>query len=175
MKLCCAETTKPRASSDAYILLARVVETEYGCALPRIDRTANGKPFFPDRPDIHFSLSHTGTHVLCAVSDCPVGVDVELVRTVRDGVPERVCTGDELKLFDFHDLWVLKESYIKLHGGTLSWMSRIAFSRVGDRILTPDRCSFARLYSGIAGCRAAVCSAADSFPDAVEFISIGEI
>ena len=47
--------------------------------LPRVARTEKGKPYFPDFPNLHFSLSHTNGASLCALSDSLVGVDIEPV------------------------------------------------------------------------------------------------
>jgi 4'-phosphopantetheinyl transferase len=63
-----------------------MVADVYGAALPAVKKHRTGKPYFPDRPDIFFSLSHTSTHVLCAVASTPVGVDIEAIRPVRPGV-----------------------------------------------------------------------------------------
>ncbi len=38
-----------------------------------------GKPYFPS-PRCQFNLSHSGTLALCALSDRPVGVDIQMVR-----------------------------------------------------------------------------------------------
>ena len=37
----------------------------------------NGKPYFKNRKEIHFSLSHSEERVMCIISDEPVGCDVE--------------------------------------------------------------------------------------------------
>lgn len=39
----------------------------------------NEKPYFPDN-EVFFSLAHCGDYAVCAVSDVPVGVDIELPR-----------------------------------------------------------------------------------------------
>ena len=42
----------------------------------------NEKPYFPDN-EVFFSLAHCGDYAVCAVSDVPVGVDIELPRGRR--------------------------------------------------------------------------------------------
>lgn len=86
--------------------------------LPPVGRSPRGKPFFPGREDCFFSLSHSGGIALCALSDGPVGVDVELVRPRRAGLPAYVLSRGELARFDgsweeFYRLWTLKESWCK--------------------------------------------------------------
>ena len=42
----------------------------------------HGKPVLQDHPHLHFSLSHSGEWAVCALSDTPVGVDVERIRPI---------------------------------------------------------------------------------------------
>ena len=42
-----------------------------------LGHTEDGKPFFPDLPQIHFSLSHSGEYIACAFSDEEVGLDLQ--------------------------------------------------------------------------------------------------
>ena len=124
---------------------------------PPSERRETGKPYFPDRPDICFSLSHTKTHLLAAVSGRPVGADIETRRPVRPGVAERVCAPEELGAFDFFELWVLKESFVKVTGETRVNPRNVRFGRAGGALVTPDPGIRARLFDAIPGCAAAVC------------------
>ena len=74
-----------------------------------------------------FSLSHAGGMALCAVSDGPVGCDIELVRDAPFDIAPRVfCPGERVYLLAARDeadarrrfftLWTLKESYMKMTG-----------------------------------------------------------
>ena len=167
-----------RGTEVVYDLLGRVFYDEYGGDLPEIEKTLNGKPYFPDRPEIFFSLSHSRTHVLCALSDHPVGVDIESPREISARALTFFCSPDESALFEPLDLWVLKESYIKLMGGTLGLMKVLRFSREGDgdvggpgdvgrgTIIAPDGAVWARLYH-FDGCCAAVCSLGGDLPEEI--------
>ena len=154
-------------SPAVYSLLEYAFKKEYGESLPDIVKTANGKPFFPDRPEVHFSLSHAKTHVLCALSDCPVGADIESPRLISERAIQYFCSPNELTLFDPLDLWVLKESYIKLIGGTLALVKTIHFSCESGNIITPDKSSISKLYR-IGECRAAVSVKGNLMPESVE-------
>ena len=154
LKACCCDSTSKK---DTRSLLALAFRELYGAPLPMVEKDVNGKPFFPDRPDIYFSLSHTKSHVMVVIGDIPCGCDIEAIRHVRAGLPERVCSREELSFFDFFQCWVLKESFIKLSGDTSLPIDRTCFSLSGGRIVTPDPSVSARLYD-CPGCRAAVCS-----------------
>jgi len=138
-----------------------------GEPIPEIQKTPNGKPYFPDRPDVYFSLSHSRTHVLCALSDKPVGVDIESPRTISERAVIYFCSNEELALFDPLDLWVLKESYVKLFGETMAMIKSLRFSRDGDRIVAPDKSVISKLYRS-GDYRAAVCSIYEAPPDSIE-------
>ncbi len=107
-------------------LLAAAVKDCWGWAsLPDIARSARGKPFFPARPGHRFSLSHSGGIALCALSDGgEVGVDVEVVRPRRPGLPQYALSEAELARFDgtwedFCRIWTLKESRCKMEDSPL--------------------------------------------------------
>ena len=160
-----------KTGSDAVrALLGHAYRAEYGGALPEIAKTPRGKPFFPDRPDVHFSLSHSRTHVLCAISAFPVGADIESPRHISRSAMRFFCSPEELLLFDPLDLWVLKESYLKLLGGTLPDIRKMRFSRDGEKITAPDETAFPRLYR-VGDCRAAVSSFGEMPADSVIHVS----
>lgn len=66
--------------------------------------TPNGHPYFKNRKDIFFSLSHSGKYAMCVISDSEVGCDVESYATAKD--------------IDL-DKWTKMESYLKATDGTI--------------------------------------------------------
>jgi len=156
-------------SAAVYALLEYAWYLKTGEKLPGIEKTPNGKPYFPDRHDAHFSLSHARTHVLCALSGHPVGVDVESARPVSDRVTRYFCLPGELDSFEPLDLWVLKESYLKMLGGTLVDVKKIRFSRQGHEIISSDRNALIKLYR-IGECHAAVSSLVEAPPDTITLV-----
>lgn len=137
----------------AWPLLAWAVRDCWGWrTLPPVERSPRGKPFFPGEVGRWFSLSHSGGIALCALSeDGPVGVDVELVRPRRAGLPAYVLSPAELARFDggwedFYRLWTLKESWCKREDAPLFPPREVP---------VPPPCPH-RSYAG-EGWRAAVC------------------
>ena len=115
-------------SLGAGLLLKHACE-EYGLAGEDgfLDRNEYGKPFFVNRPGLHFSLSHSGDWAMCVLSPFTAGCDIEKIRPFHQAVPKRVFTGEERRLLSeegkqgrgektFCRLWTLKESFLKATG-----------------------------------------------------------
>ena len=153
--------------SLAWPLLGRAVRLCWGWeALPPVVRSPRGKPLFAGLEDRWFSLSHSGGIALCALSDRPVGVDVELVRPHRPGLPAYALSEGELAGCDgsweeFCRLWTLKESWCKREDSPLFPPRRVA---------APPPCPH-ESYAG-PGWRGAVCCH-DSPPGTVCWVDLG--
>ena len=179
LKIMCSPLCGGNGSAAVYSLLEQLYLVEYGAALPDIKKTPNGKPYFPDKPELFFSLSHARTHVLCALSDKPVGADIESPRQLCERVIRFFCSPEELSMFDPLDLWVLKESYIKLVGGTLPMVKELRFSRRIDELpdansrndifIASDESCSSRLYR-IGDCRAAISTHGGDLPDTINVL-----
>lgn len=153
----------------AWPLLAAAARRVWGWErLPAVDRSSRGKPFFASMEDRHFSLSHSRGYALCALSDSPVGADIEVVRPRREGL-FAYCLGEaELAAFDgtwedFFRLWTLKESWCKREDSPLF---------PPKDILTPPPCPH-RSYFG-EGWRAAVCCH-DAPPEDIVWLEFREV
>lgn len=95
--------------------------------LPQMEKDCYGKPYFPEYPWIHFSLSHTKGCVCCALSEERVGIDVERRRPQKymEQILRRFSQTEQ-RLWEempkeererlFFRMWVLKESYVKADG-----------------------------------------------------------
>lgn len=110
------------------VLLSYALRRELGMdRLPEIARTDRGKPYFPGRPDLAFSWSHSGSLAVCALSRRPVGVDIELVRPRRETLPSYALTEAEQAEYRalgggwpaFYALWTRKEAWCKYTGDGL--------------------------------------------------------
>ena len=111
----------------AYRLLQRALQQEYGITdLPQFSYAPNGKPSLIHHTPytIHFSISHCNKAVACALSDSPVGIDVETFAHYSEDVARRVMNESELQEIltsarpevTFTRLWTMKESFYKLTG-----------------------------------------------------------
>ena len=118
-----------RLSLAAGLLLNRALR-DCGLQAGEIQTGEYGKPCFPTLPGFHFSLSHSGSMALCAVSDMSLGCDIELIRGDRLRLAERFfhpreCAWlhslpEDERQAGFFRLWTSKESFIKAIGRGLS-------------------------------------------------------
>ncbi len=94
-----------------------------------LERTEKGKPYFPVRSDIHFSISHSQDQWACVIADQPVGLDIQYHKKGRlDHIPSRFFHPQEATWLEnltetpalwrraFFDIWAAKESYVKWTG-----------------------------------------------------------
>ncbi|WP_418724739.1 4'-phosphopantetheinyl transferase family protein [Dysosmobacter sp.] len=112
---------KRREPLCAYLILCRALWEQYRWrALPPIRTTSLGKPYFPDHPDVHFNLSHTAGAVLVALSDRPVGVDIERIRPVSPRTMRRLADVQTERAF--FESWVRREARSKRSGAGVGTM-----------------------------------------------------
>lgn len=143
---CPISTNEKRAQHDtAYALLRYAVENVYQCPLPEIARSDRGKPYFPTAPEISFNLSHCDGFAVCSIGVSPLGVDVERIRPLRQGVLRRAFSTKEAAAVEnsscpdkaFFRRWTLKESYVKAIGIGISYpLHTVCFDLQGERILS---------------------------------------
>ena len=117
-------------SLAAQWLLQQLLEETCGITDSVLHRDSSGQPYLTGC-DLFVSLSHCDDMVACAVSEEPVGIDIERIRPVKEGLCRRVCTPEELaylqaapeelssdpaSLRRFFEIWTGKEAYFKKCG-----------------------------------------------------------
>ena len=135
----------------------------------------NEKPRLAHVAGLHFNLSHSGTRVLCAISDHEFGCDVERVAQADMNLARRCFHGAEyaalLQCADpaernelFYRYWTLKESFMKATGLGFQLPLKDFCVTPGDggiaiRQNVDDRSYFFKEFDRNDGYRYAVCSA----------------
>lgn len=99
---------------------------------------ANGKPFFEGANNPFFNISHSGDWVVCALSEQPVGIDIEAINEIDIFLFFPYLSPLEKQLFThqqnadlslFYRIWTLKESLLKATGyGLLYPLEKLCFS-----------------------------------------------
>ncbi|MCR5312828.1 MAG: 4'-phosphopantetheinyl transferase superfamily protein [Bacteroidaceae bacterium] len=113
----------------AYLLLCKGLEKEYGIKeKPVFEYGEHGKPSIIGHANIHFNLSHCKTAVACAISNEPVGIDIESVRKAKEPLVKYCMNDAECETIfsaanpdmEFTKLWTQKESVFKLTGSGIN-------------------------------------------------------
>lgn len=149
------EKLNGRSGHDAaWQLLTALYRQETGGVMPDTQKTAQGKPFFPDH-NYHFSIAHTREHAFCCLSRNNVGIDAEdMDRQIDLRLAERILSPAEKARFDAAPdpraallrLWVLKEATAKLTGrGWGSYLYETDLDPEDPRIQIIDGCYVAVL------------------------------
>ncbi|PRT33997.1 4'-phosphopantetheinyl transferase family protein [Bacillus wiedmannii] len=121
-----------KRSIIAELLLRHSLKKEFGINREQVQFTKNsfGKPMLKNFEQIYFNLAHSGDWVVCGVSDVPIGIDVEIIKSIDLDIAKTFFSLGEYKdiinqpkekqITYFYKLWTLKESYVKAEGEGLS-------------------------------------------------------
>ncbi|GIN69094.1 MULTISPECIES: 4'-phosphopantetheinyl transferase family protein [Bacillus] len=167
------------------VLARSIIRETFGLPYDRITFTAGryGKPSAEGLPDFHFNISHSGSWIVCAAGDCPVGVDVEKIKPVNFDIAERFFSPEEHRdlmakseserLSYFYHLWTMKESFVKQAGKGLSLpLDSFTVKLAEDgrvSLKTPPNYPpcYIKTYELDPDYKMAVCSAAPDFPEEI--------
>ena len=97
----CRSAERRRQGIGAELLLILALRAASAGLQPPLAIAAQpeGKPYLMDS-DYHFSLSHSGSFAACALSDAPVGIDLERRVRMRDALLLRSFSPEEQALYE---------------------------------------------------------------------------
>jgi 4'-phosphopantetheinyl transferase len=151
-----------------------------------------GKPAPDGYNGIHFNISHSGQWVVAALSPASVGVDVERMRKVPEGVAHRFFSDAENKMLQnalnesqkaeiFFTLWTLKESFLKAIGkGLTKSLGSFTIVETGQKQYSlandPEADGFfLKTFELCEGYKLAACAANENFYDQIKFLNPNEL
>lgn len=118
------------------ILLFKMIKRIYGKDRFEIKYNKNGKPLCDF---CFFSISHSGDFAAVAVSDDPIGVDIQIPGGFKKREKYMLFSPEECGFVNaadsenrFFTLWTMKEAYIKAEGGVLSDAAKISLVCGGE-------------------------------------------
>ena len=112
------------ACLKSYVMLRNLLE-QRGLSHPFLfDHNEHGKPSLKDHPEVHFNLSHCKNGIAVAVSNQPVGIDIESYHLAGDGLLRYTMNEEEQRIINesddpvrtFTEYWTKKEAVFKLRG-----------------------------------------------------------
>ena len=132
---CRFDADSARAAGAGWLLQYALIQAGVPAPAQTFTKNSWGKPLLADRDAPHFSLSHGGCWVLCAVGDSPLGVDVELPRCTM-AIARRFFHPAELESLAAQPLPLQSDSLCRL------WTGKEAFVKALGRGLTLPLDSF---------------------------------
>lgn len=160
------------------VLIRRALKDRCGMSNSAIAFSSStfGKPFLKSNPEYHFNISHSKKYVVGAISETPVGIDVEEIGKMDMRIADRFFTLQEKQYIlgcsnaerprAFYHIWTRKEAYIKREGRGF----QIPLSSIN--VLTPDTCFHLIFENREALCH--VCSC-ESISPTIEHLTMDSI
>lgn len=137
-----------KQSIVGYNLLKNGVKKLFNRGIEHIYFSENGKPLLSF---CYFSISHSENAVVCAISDLPVGVDIQKIMDipVREQYPifsqeesDFVNQIPNLQQKRFFEIFTKKEALVKLCGNKLSECNSLDISNIKFEILEKSKYIF---------------------------------
>jgi len=109
-----------KTRSLAAELLVRELLQSLGITTAVLHRHLNGQPYLTGC-DLFVSISHSDRMVACALSEGPIGIDIERIRPLDLKICRHLCTEEEKAYCgeDLHrlfEIWTAKEAWFKKQG-----------------------------------------------------------
>ncbi|MBE5780212.1 MAG: 4'-phosphopantetheinyl transferase superfamily protein [Clostridiales bacterium] len=171
-------------NTERLLLHAKEYAALLGLKVPTplvLHKTPEGKPCFPRLPQVHVSISHSGSYWLCAFAHEPIGADLQIHRPLsfRAIVKRMYHPLEQAYVQDdpraFFDVWAAKESYVKFTGMGIRRSLFPSFCTVSGHTLAPQT-EGARLIhlpppTGYSLC---LCTTAAGEVEVIPFVSLSE-
>lgn len=118
--------------------------------------SGHGKPYAKGL-NVHFSISHSGDYVACAVSDKEIGIDIEKIREINPEISKRFACESELEYIKTHpnglfEIWTLKEAYFKCIGTGLGTDIKDVSFEISEKDISCSEkgfdCAFVNIENG---------------------------
>ncbi len=113
---------------DHYDFVKTIAARKYNISKKNLNIlfSKHGKPYFENIMDFHFNISHSKDLITVAISESPVGIDIEYIRNPDLRIAKRFCDEEYNYITErdstirFFEIWTKKEAYLKYKGTGLS-------------------------------------------------------
>jgi 4'-phosphopantetheinyl transferase len=122
---------KQRNKSSMYnsllgnLLLIEAFKNKYKKnVLGAVERSEHGRPFLPKPYEFDFNISHSGSYIVCAIGEGPLGIDIEKLKSINIQPLKAFFSAAEWadlntspeQQTDVLKLWTKKEAILKADG-----------------------------------------------------------
>ena len=177
-----------RLGKDQRLSLGAGILLQHGFRQAGIEYAAlsygpHGKPSLADGNHVHFNLTHSGRMAACAISNHPVGIDIEEERRFEEDFCRYVFQDREIEWVQrnaenanagFTALWTIKESLMKYWGTGVSLEPKTIFIDQNEPIravckdFSCQKLHFTRY--ALQGYQLTVCSEYRTFSDRLDWL-----
>ena len=139
------------------LLAEKLLAEQFGIADGRLEVSSTGQPLLVGS-DLHISIAHCETAVVCAAAEQPVGIDIEKIRPMDLAITRHICTPEEMDylfghppapeeltlcrdpeiLQKFFEIWTAKEAYFKCLGTGITNLLGISILPLSRKIILKD-------------------------------------
>jgi len=138
--------------------LLKIALKEAGLEDYTLTKEKNQKPCLDGMVDIKFNLSHSGNKVMCVISDCDIGCDVQKITNIDMDLAKRFffsdeydalrqCENSEERKDLFFRYWTLKESFMKVTGlGLMLPLDDFCIRINGEEVYVSQQLDHRRYY-----------------------------
>lgn len=105
-----------------------------------IQISPNGKPYLASN-EIYYSLSHSKEYVICAISDKPIGCDIQYMKDTPLAIADTFTSAQEKNYIEEHSslkalyqIYTAKEAYLKMKGMSLVNIKDFQLSIINSEI-----------------------------------------
>lgn len=111
---------------------------------------SNGQPYL-DNCNKYISISHTKSMVAIAISDSPIGIDIERFRTINKNLGNYYLSKNDFNQYvneenyneELLNLWTVKEAAYKCYSNKVHFLSDII---VNNKYTTSGHCIYSVIY-----------------------------
>lgn len=105
----------------------------------------------PLSDDICFNISHSGNLIILGMSDIPLGVDIELIRPIKEQLKKYISTSIEYEYIKdeetFFEIWTNKESLLKCQGeGIVTKLDQVPALPINDVRTYLNECYISKTF-----------------------------
>ncbi len=145
-------------------------ETNWAKLCEETTNQETNRPYLVAYPGFHYSISHSGKYVICAVSDMPIGADIQEYKEISVSVIDRVLCADEKEIYEripsaaekqrtFFEIWSAHESYVKMTGEGMKGLRTVCYQMDCNTIcsLTGERLAYIEVLNFLVDYAICIC------------------
>ena len=153
IKLLQKENTKKRSILGEILFIKLLNKNNINYNDIEIILNENGKPYIKNS-NIYYNISHSENYVICAISNHPIGIDIEKIRLINLSTINQYTTSLEKDYISNDstralEIYTTKEAYIKCIGSNILHIKEVHLNPHLKKLLNNNNYTFKTNYNTI--------------------------